>query len=130
LTDRVEAATARKTALTVAIVLGLIGSWQVYRARPTATAILLGLGLLLAVVAFIPPAARGFHRGWMRIAETLGWVNTRILLTLVYYGLLTPVGVLRKYRHDPLTRRAAPKPSYWVSRERTRQSREGFERAF
>ena len=131
MTSHAEKTTARKTTLTVAIVFGLIGSWQLYRARPTATAIFLGLALVLAVVAFIPPAARGFQRVWMRIAETLGWINTRILLTIVYYGLLTPVGALRRSsRHDPLTRRSSRQASYWISRERVRQSREAFERAF
>jgi len=127
----VDRATARKTALTVATVLFAAGSWQVYLGRPTAATIFISLAVLLTVVAFIPPLAIGFHRGWMAIAAALGYVNTRILLSIVYYLVLTPMGVWRRLTgHDPLSRRAKGQPSYWIQRTSVKQTHEGFKRAF
>jgi hypothetical protein len=132
LTETVDRATARKTALVVAAVLSAFAAWQLYRGRPTAAATVGGVASVLAVAGFfIPPAARAFHRAWMGLAGVLGYVNSRILLGLVFYGMIAPTGVLmRATGHDPLDRRHGRRESYWTRRSRTRQSQEEFERAF
>jgi len=61
----------------------------------------------------------------------LGHVNGRVLLTLVYYLVFTPYGVVsRLVGRDPLRRRGGAGGSHWVERKATRQTREGFERLF
>jgi len=80
---------------------------------------------------FVPVAARGFHRAWMGFAEVLGYVNSRILLTILYYLLLTPYGFIsRVFGRDPLTRRGPNQDTYWIKREKTRQTQQQFERLF
>jgi hypothetical protein len=134
LTDEIklDRASARKTTLTVAIVLLLAGAWQVYRARPLAAEIFISIGAALAVIGVaIPPLAMAFHRGWMGFAARLGAINTKILLTVVYFLVFAPAGAWRRFRgYDPLERRVKSRPSYWSERTSTRQTREGFERAF
>jgi hypothetical protein len=132
LTETVDRATARKTALVVATVLGAIAAWQLYRGRPTAAIVLGAIAIALSICGLmIPPAAKAFHRAWMRFAGVLGYVNSRILLSVVYYLMITPTGLLvRAAGHDPLDRRRDQRASYWVRRSKTRQSREEFERAF
>jgi hypothetical protein len=79
----------------------------------------------------VPPAARAFHTAWMRFAVLLGHVNSRVILTLVYYLGVTPYGVVtRLVGRDPLRRRGKQSESYWVGRKATRQTREQFERLF
>ena len=64
-------------------------------------------------------------------AVLLGHVNSRVLLTLVYYLVVTPYGVVtRLVGRDPLRRRGAKAGSYWVERKATRQAPEQFERLF
>lgn len=123
---------ARKTALVVAIVLFLIAGWNVYRGRIPMAALLGGIGGLLAVIGlFVPVAARGFHHFWMGVAGVLGYVNSRIILTVLYYGVFTPYSLIgRMVGRDPLARRGPRKETYWVKRQNTRQSREQFERLF
>jgi len=123
---------ARKTALIVALVLGLIAIWNVYRGRFTVVAVFGGIAVLLTLIGlFVPVAARGFHRVWMGIAGVLAYVNSRILLTILYYGLLTPYGLIsRMFGRDPLDRRGRSRDTYWVKRESTRQTQQQFERLF
>jgi hypothetical protein len=123
---------ARKSALVVAGVLLLIAAWNVYRRRAGVVYVFGTLGALLVIAGlFVPAAARAFHKAWMRLAAVLGYVNSRVLLTLTYFGLLTPYGVAsRLARRDPLRRRGPRGESYWVERARTRQAREQFERLF
>ncbi|HEV3471461.1 MAG TPA: SxtJ family membrane protein [Pyrinomonadaceae bacterium] len=128
----VTRAQARKTAGLVASVLLLFAAWQFYRGRVTATAVLGGVGVLLLLVGlFVPALARRFHIFWMRAATALGYVNSRVLLSLIYFGLFTPYRLVSRLAgRDPLRRRGRPRESYWVERERTRQEKEQFERLF
>ena len=125
-------AQARKSALLVAAVLLGIAAWNVYRGRTTVVLIFGALGAALVIAGlFVPPAARAFHTAWMRFAVLLGHVNSRVLLTLVYYLVVTPYGIVtRLVGRDPLRRRGAGQESYWVERKATRQTREQFERLF
>jgi hypothetical protein len=129
---RVTDAQARKTALLVAGVLLLIAAWNLYRGRMTVVVILGSVGAALLIVGLLlPPVARGFHTAWMRFASALGYLNSRVLLTLMYYLMFTPYGfVMRLAGRDPLRRRGKWGESYWIPRKTTRQAREQFERLF
>lgn len=122
---------ARNSTLLVAGVLALISAYQLYRGRSTAAYVLGGTVALLLVCAAIPAAARFFHKWWMTLAAALGYVNSRILLGILFYAVITPIGLMaRLFGHDPLDRRGGRAASYWHPRARTRQTRSDFERAF
>ena len=125
-------AQARRTAFVVAAVLTAIAAWNLYRGRVWAVAILGGAGAALILTGLLLPAlARRFHVFWMRVAAVLGYVNSRILLSLMYYGVFTAYGLVsRLVGRDPLNRRARARESYWTERKRTRQTKEQFERLF
>ena len=129
---RATDAQARKTALVVGGVLLLVAAWNLYRGRTAVVVIFVSVGALLLVAGlFAPAAARAFHNAWMRLASALGYVNSRVLLTLMYYLVLTPYGfVTRLAGRDPLRRRGEAGESYWIERKTTRQTREQFERLF
>jgi hypothetical protein len=43
---------------------------------------------------------------WMKIGHGLGWVNTRIILSLVFYAVVLPLGLLmRLFGKDPMATR-------------------------
>jgi len=125
-------AQARKTALIVAGVLLLLGAWNYYRGRMTAVVVLASIGGALLIMGLLLPAlARRFHILWMQLAGILGYINSRILITVMFYGMMTPVGLVQRlFGRDVLNRRARGRESYWIPREQTRQAREGFERQF
>ena len=66
--------------------------------------------VLLIVPAMTVPQVLGpVHRGWMFIGHILGWVNTRIILAIGFFGLVTPVGLLMRLAgKDPMRRRYEP----------------------
>lgn len=123
---------ARKTALLVAGVLLLLAVWNFHRGRMMIVIVFGSVGCLLALIGLLlPHLARRFHILWMRIAAGLGYVNSRILLSLMFYGVFTPYGfVSRLVGRDPLKRRDKRGDSYWIPRKRMRQSKEQFERLF
>ena len=83
----------------------LIGLWPLaVRAEPLGLwAVGTAAGLLLPAVLF-PKVLTPIYRVWMTIGEALGWINTRIVLSLIFYVLFTPFGVVRRVllKKDPL----------------------------
>ena len=130
--SEVTNAQARKSVLIVAIVLLLLAAWNFYRGRITVAEVLGGISVfLILMAALVPAAARGFHVLWMKLAGVLGYVNSRILLSLVFYLLFFPYNILaRIIGRDPLNRRKQGSESYWIPRKVTRQTKEQFERLF
>lgn len=86
---------------TVSLVFAGLLSW---RAHPRAAAAAGIVGLLLLTGGLLAPAAlRIPNRLWWRFATVLGWINSRILLTLFFFLVLTPVGcLLRLVGRNPL----------------------------
>ncbi|MDH5512699.1 MAG: SxtJ family membrane protein, partial [Gammaproteobacteria bacterium] len=68
------------------------------------------VGALLLLWSFVHPGSlRLIFRGWMALAAVLGWINTRIILGLVYYLIMLPTGfVMHMLRRDPMARRFNP----------------------
>ncbi len=60
-----------------------------------------------------------FYRGALILAFILGWINTRLLLGLIFYFIFTPLALLFKMLgKDPLQRKFDhTAPSYWVKRK-------------
>lgn len=52
---------------------------------------------LLVIGLFIRPLAGKLTQGWLAIAEIIGAFNSRIILTLVFYLVLTPLAVTFRF---------------------------------
>ncbi len=78
-----------------------------------------GGGLLIALGAIFPQALSPVHKGWMWVGHILGWINTRILLGIVFYGLITPIGIVFRLMGKDAMRQAfsAHSPTYRVVRQ-------------
>jgi Saxitoxin biosynthesis operon protein SxtJ len=71
---------------------------------------MLGLAVVLIVPALVAPRVLApAHRAWMALGGALGWVNTRLVLGLIFFGLITPMGfVIRLTGRDPMRRALEP----------------------
>lgn len=65
-----------------------------------------GVGALLGGIGLIVPEVLKYpYKGWMVLGHALGWVNTRIILGIVFYGVVTPMGLVMKMKgRDPMHR--------------------------
>ena len=119
----------RDFGLLVGGIFGAIGFWPlVWRhqsQRLWAVALFVAL-VLPALVA--PPTLAPAYRVWMKLAEVLAWVNTRIVLGVVFFGVVTPIGlVMRLTGRDPMRRafdqaetyriRCTPRPAAHMQRQ-------------
>ena len=85
----------RQFGLLVGAVFAVIGLWPiVFRGEPLrlwATGV---GGLLIICGGVLPSILAPIHKGWMWVGHILGWINTRILLGIVFYALVTPIGFM------------------------------------
>ena len=62
---------------------------------------------------YFPNMLTPLYKGWFRIGHLLGWINSKILLTLIYILVLQPISILMKLtNYDPLRIKTSNKKSY------------------
>ena len=68
-------------------------------------------GLILGLIA--PGLLHYPYKGWMTLGHTLGWVNSHIILGLVFIVILQPIAyAMRLTGYDPLRRRRKGETTY------------------
>lgn len=105
-----EAKQLRSFGLLVGGVFAVIGLFPyVWRAEDVRLwALALSIMLMVSALAF-PRRLKLPYRVWMSLGQALGWLNTRIILSVVFYGLFTPIGWARKLvGEDPMSRSFEP----------------------
>ena len=100
----------RSFGLIVGSGFALIGLWPLVRHGLPVRVWALGIAVPLVLAALLfPRVLRYPYRGWMFIGHCLGWLNIRILMTLMFYGVFTPAAFfMRAIGRDALTRRLDP----------------------
>lgn len=106
----------RKFGITIAVgfaVLGGIFLWRDIGAWPY---LFIVSGLFLTTGLVAPKTLAPVEYVWMKVAHAIGVVVTYILLTLTYYLVITPTGLLmRLFGKDPMNRKfETDKRSYWI----------------
>jgi len=86
---------------------------------------------LVALGSVVPRVLKPVYIGWMTIAIVLGFVISNIILTVFFFLVIMPIGLLaRVFGKDFLGLRLDRNASsYWISRPRT-PSKADFERQF
>ena len=87
----------RHFGLLVGSIFVVVGVWPLlYHGQDLRSwAVLLGGGLA-GLGAVFPTSLKYVYQGWMRLGHALGWVNTRIILGVIFFGMLTPMGVVMR----------------------------------
>jgi hypothetical protein len=123
----------REFGLIVGGIFTLLSLWWFYRGRfPSVAPITLSLGLVLLFFGSLYPRALVYpNKGWMRLAEVLAYVSTHVILAVVFFLIVTPIGVVKRMLGwDPLGRRARPSESYWQPYSLRQRDSRHYERMF
>lgn len=114
--DRIE---LRKFGLTIGGVLLVLGGFLFWKERPSAVYFAAGGGGLMALGLLLPLVLEPVHRAWMTFAVLMGFVMTRVILTILYFGMFTPIALVLKVLRKDLLEEKSDKnaASYWVKRK-------------
>ena len=106
----------REFGLLVGAVFSLLGLWWFYRGKfATAAYVFTITGTVLVLLGAAFPRVLVIPRKlWMKLAEALAYVSSRIILAIIFFLVLTPIGVIKRAMGwDPLERRSASRESFW-----------------
>lgn len=121
----------RKFGMTMGIAFFVISGLFLFRQKYAGAV----YSLIISCVFFItgsalPALLKPVYIIWMRLAFILGWVNTRIILIIMFYLIFTPIGLfMRLFRIDPLERKKK-KSTYWKNKEQAGFNPLNYERRF
>ena len=122
----------RKFGITVGIALLVIAGILFWKEKESF--LYFGIaGLLLLLTGFvIPSILKPLNKAWMTLAILMSWVMTRVILTILYYLVLTPLRFLamlfRKNFLDLTIDKSAK--SYWEVRTKSETKPVDYERQF
>ncbi len=121
----------RRFGLTVGPVILALGCFFLWRHRGAGWP-LISIGTVLIVAAGLAPSLlKWVHAPWMMGSFVLGWIVTRVLLTIVFFLVVTPIGLLQRLFGKRIIE-VAFRPntaSYWQART-TRPMVEDYEKQF
>jgi hypothetical protein len=102
----------REFAFVVGGVLVGLGVFAFYRGHDGQSGLFVGAGALLAALGIIhPKVLHPLHRLWMGLAVVLSVVVGNTLLTLFYFLVVTPLGLLRRFFRGASIHK---EESYWL----------------
>jgi hypothetical protein len=104
----------RSCGVSVGAVLLLISAALVWRGRILTAEIMAPIGAVLLILGLTQPRLLKYpSAAWWKLAMVLGYVNSRIILTVAFAVILTPLGLIwRLTGRDPLTVRRRNWPGW------------------
>ena len=122
----------RRFGLTVGGIFVLLGALSRWRGHTWPPIVFVTVGVLLFVPGLVAPLVLGpVQRVWMRFAVILGEVNSRIILTVMFYGVFAPFGFVMRRLRDPLDRSWRDgRETSWIRRPREATDPARYERQF
>ena len=121
----------RSFGVSVGGVLLLIAAVLWWRGRMGRAEVLAAIGAVLLILGAVSPALLKWPSAlWWRFSHALGYVNARILLTVLFSLILVPLSLVWKVLgKDPLMRRRQQFPG-WTPYAARYADRKHFERMF
>ena len=126
-----EKSDLRKFGITVGIILMIIAGFLFWKEKESFQ-ILLTFGVTLCILGIaIPFILKPIYWVWMIFATILGWIMTRVILSLLFYMILTPIGLISRLFGKQFLELKWNKTdsTYWNYRSK-RLNRESYEKQF
>ena len=122
----------RQFGITIGVVLGFLGAWFLWRGKEGSHLFLITAVVFFASGFLLPLLLKPLHKVWMTLALLLGWLMTRIILIILFYLVVTPIGLLARFcGKDFLNKKFDRKVnSHWLLRKPTPFDSKSYERQF
>ena len=127
-----EKSDLRKFGITIGVILLIIAGFLFWKEKESFQ-ILFTFGVTLCILGIaIPFILKPIYWVWMIFATILGWIMTRVILSLLFYTIFTPIGlILRFFGKQFLELRwDKSKESYWNYRTNEHLQKENYEKQF
>jgi predicted membrane metal-binding protein len=114
----VSGSSNRSFGLTFAIIFAIYGLWPLIRVAPVRAWALVVAACFLLAALVLPRVLAPLNRLWLRFGLLLHACISPVIMGLVFYTTVTPIGLMRRLLgKDPLRLRFDPDAvTYWIER--------------
>jgi len=122
----------RKFGLSVGIVLFIISALLFWFDKTSYLIFgIIGVSLIILAIVY-PKLLKPFNKVWMSIAIVLGWFMTKVILIILFYIILTPIGIIAKIFGKKFLNLKKDKAvnTYWEYRKDEKISKSNLENQF
>jgi len=122
----------KKFGITMGIILTIIGFFLLWKKNNNYDYILF-LALAFFITGLVLPSIlKPVYKAWMSLSVVMGMIMTKIIMVIIFYLILTPVGLVasltgKKFLDMKINKEAK---SYWIAREKTNKLKSDYERQF
>ena len=127
-----EKSDLRKFGITIGVILLIIAGFLFWKEKESFQ-ILLTFGVTLCILGIVIPfILKPIYWVWMIFATILGWIMTRVILSLLFYIIFTPIGLIPRFFGKQFLelRWDKSKESYWNYRTIKHLKMEDYEKQF
>ena len=127
-----EKSDLRKFGITIGVILLIIAGFLFWKEKESFQ-ILLTFGVTLCILGIVIPfILKPIYWVWIIFATILGWIMTRVILSLLFYIIVTPIGLIPRFFGKQFLelRWDKSKESYWNFRTNEHRQNENYEKQF
>jgi hypothetical protein len=122
----------RRFGITMCIALAVLAALLFWRGKGIYIYLALLSPVFLILGLAVPVALRPVHKVWMSLAYVLGWVMTRVILSLLFFLGVTPVGLIgrllgKKFLDVDMQ---DSRETYWIRRDQGEQGPARYEKQY
>ena len=118
--------------LTIGIIILLIAGFLFYNGNDSYRLLIYFSSAFIFTGLIIPIILKPAYIIWMSFAVIIGWFMTRIILSLLFYLIITPIGLLAKiFAKDFMDlKKQAVNDSYWNKRDSNTEKNQSYEKQY
>ena len=116
---------------TIGFILLIIGIFLFVREKDLFVYFILIGSILIILGGITPVLLRPFYKVWMIFAVIIGWIMTRIILSVLFFSIITIIGLFtRLLGKDFLNLNSESNESYWNIRNKAHELNQDYEKQF
>ena len=122
----------RSFGVTFGIIFLFIAGFLYYQEKNSFQLIIYLAGSFSFLGIILPIVLKPVYMIWMIFAVILGWFMTRVILSLLFYLIITPIGLVLRLRGKDLLdlKEQKNQKSYWNMRNPDKEQNQDYEKQF
>lgn len=122
----------KKFGITMGVILTIIGLYLFWKKNNYFEYFLFLAASFFILGLILPAALKHVYKAWMSLAVVMGFIMTRVIMVIIFYLLVTPIGIIasitgKKFLDMKIDKDAK---SYWLTRDKSQKIKADYERQF
>ena len=122
----------RKFGMTMGIILAVMGFYLLWKGRNYSEYVFILAAAFLITGFIFPSVLKPVYKAWMVVAVMMGFMMTKIIMVIIFYMIVTPIGIIasiigKNFLDMKIDKKAK---SYWMVRKTVRTEKSDYEKQF